>query len=78
MRRSSERVRLEDGLKLNLNQLLKKQGDVVRARRVRADVTWPQPYSGEPAASCVLTSDLSHPVVGCILSLARWNNRFGS
>jgi hypothetical protein len=63
MRRSSERVRLEDGLKLNLNQLLK-QGDVVRARRVRADVTWPQPYSGEPAASCVLTSDLSHPVRG--------------
>jgi hypothetical protein len=61
--RSRERVRLEDGLKLNLNQLIR-QGAVAPGRRARAIVTWPQPYSGERAASCVLTSDLSHPVRG--------------
>jgi hypothetical protein len=58
-----KRIRLEDGLKLNLNQLIK-QGAVVPGRKVRALVAWPQSYSGRPAASCVLTSDLSSLVRG--------------
>ena len=63
MARRRQRVQLEDGFKLNLNRLIK-QGAVVPGCKVSAVVTWPQSYSGRPAASCVLTSDLSSLVGG--------------
>jgi hypothetical protein len=58
MPRSLERVRLEDGLKLNLNELIK-LGAVQPGGKAHAVVTWPGAYSSEPVASCVLKSDLS-------------------
>ena len=62
MARSRQRVRLEDGLKLNINKLIGR-GGIQPGSKTRAIVGLPQPY-GEQSLSGVLTADLSYPVRG--------------
>ena len=62
MARSRQRVRLEDGLKLNINKLIGR-GGIQPGSKTRAIVGLPQPY-GEQSLSGVLTAELSYPVRG--------------
>ena len=62
MARSRQRVRLEDGLKLNINKLIGR-GGIQPGSKTRAIVGWPQRY-GEQSSSGVLTAELSYPVRG--------------
>ena len=62
MARSRQRVRLEDGLKLNINKLIGR-GGVQPGSKTRAIVGCPQAYGGQ-SLSGVLTAELSYPVRG--------------
>ena len=62
MARSRQRVRLEDGLKLNINKLIGR-GGIQPGSKTRAIVGCPQAYGGQ-SLSGVLTADLSYPVRG--------------
>jgi len=62
MVRSRQRVRLEDGLKLNINKLIGR-GGIQPGSKTRAIASCPQAYGGQ-SLSGVLTADLSYPVRG--------------
>ena len=62
MARSRQRVRLEDGLKLNINKLIGR-GGIQPGSKTRAIASCPQAYGGQ-SLSGVLTADLSYPVRG--------------
>jgi hypothetical protein len=62
MARSRQRVRLEDGLKLNINKLIGR-GGIHPGSKTRAIASCPQAYGGQ-SLSGVLTADLSYPVRG--------------
>jgi hypothetical protein len=56
MARWRERVRLEDGLKLDLNKLIR--GGLVRpGERVRASITWSYKYTNDRVTSGVMSSE---------------------
>jgi hypothetical protein len=57
MPRYRQRVRLEAGLKLDLNELLR-DGVVKAGSKLQSTIVWRQPYSDEVAAQGVLTSEL--------------------
>ena len=58
MSRWRERVRLEDGLKLDLN-ILSNKGLVQPGARCDSTVCWTNLYTGEEIASAMLTADMT-------------------
>jgi hypothetical protein len=65
MGRDREREPLEDGLKLDLNLLLR-QGVVRKGSKRRRTIVWSQSYTGEVVATGELSSDLSGDTRGSI------------
>lgn len=58
--RQSSRSKLEDGLRLDLNKLLRK-GQIRKHSWSRGTLTWSYVYSGEDAASIIYESSLINP-----------------
>lgn len=66
MGRWRERVRLEDGLKLDINRLIGR-GRIEPGSKTFGRVSWPErPFHGQPAVSYLVTAELSDPLRGWI------------
>lgn len=63
MPRPLQRVRLESGLKLNLNGLARR-GFIQPGAYKGSGISWTNNYTGEPVASGFITADMSGPVEG--------------
>lgn len=59
MPRPSQRVRLENGLKLNLNSLARRGFIRPGADTARAGIAWTDSYTGNEIASGLITADMS-------------------
>jgi len=64
MARPCQRVRLESGLKLDLNRLVRREYIRPGARTGPFRIWWTDGYSGEKTASGIINADMRNPVDG--------------
>ena len=77
MPRPMSRLRLESGLKLDLNRLMR-QGKIRAAASTTSNITWRNDYTGENIASGTITVHMDGPDEGWFPNEGRFHIQIGS